>query len=165
MFTDVTDNGSMNLVLTRTAQRKSRTSNVKDRREAGRYGVKMPLRYRAAGAMIDSAWEHGHTLNMSAGGVLVDIPEVKAVGSALELAIDWPGLYHDKPMVRLFLTGSVARLDGRRTALRILRNRAVVITERSDSPRHARSESGGANSDRVPASDAVLQRVHPRCGC
>jgi hypothetical protein len=57
---------------------------------------------------------------MSAGGLLIDPPEAAPVGSTLEVAIDWPGLYHGKPMVRLFLIGSVARSDGRGTALRIL---------------------------------------------
>ena len=112
----------MTLVSTRIAQRKTQTSKPKDRRGASRYGVKMAFRYRAAGRAFDSSWKHGHTLNMSASGVLIDIPETKSVGSVLELAIDWPGLYHDKPMVRLFLTGSVSRIDGRSVALRILRH-------------------------------------------
>jgi len=113
----------MTTVSTRIVQRKAPSSKAKDRRAADRYGVKMPLRYRPTESKLNSAWKHGHTLNMSKDGVLIDIPEVRLVGSKLDLAIDWPGLYHDKPMVRLFLTGMVARVDGRRIALRILRHK------------------------------------------
>lgn len=123
MFTEVRENGRMTLVSTRIAQRKLQTSKAKDRRGASRYDLKLAFRYRAASRPLDSAWKHGHTLNMSASGVLIDIPETRSVGSMLELAIDWPGLYHDKPMVRLYLTGAVSRTDGRSIALRILRHR------------------------------------------
>ncbi len=112
----------MTLVSTRIAQRKLQASKAKDRRGASRYGVKLAFRYRASGRPLNSAWKHGHTLNMSASGVLIEIPETKPVGSILELAIDWPGLYYDKPMVRLFLTGAVSRTDGRSIALRTLRH-------------------------------------------
>ena len=127
MFTVVRENRRMTLVSTRIAQRKLQAFKAKDRRGASRYGVKLAFRYRAAGRPLNSAWKHGHTLNMSASGVLIDIPETKSVGSMLELAIDWPGLYHDKPMVRLFLTGAVCRTDGRSIALRTLRHRFCEV--------------------------------------
>jgi hypothetical protein len=40
----------------------------------------------------------------------------------LELDIEWPGLYHDKPMVHLLLIGAVTRVERRGTVLRILRH-------------------------------------------
>ena len=93
---------------------------VKNRRISNRYTVSAPVQYRAAAPTLESVWKSGHTRDMSAGGILIDPPEAAPVGSTLEVAIDWPGLYHGKPMVRLFLIGSVARSDGRGTALRIL---------------------------------------------
>ena len=105
----------------------TRTLKAKNRRAAGRYGVKMSLRYRTAAAAPNFGWAHGHTLNMSAGGVLICIPEAKPAGSVLELAIEWPGLYFDRPMVRLFLVGVIVRIDGRGAALRILRRRFCYI--------------------------------------
>jgi len=94
--------------------------NVKNRRIANRYAVSAPVQYRAAAPTLESVWKSGHTRDMSAGGILIDAPEAGPVGSTLEVAIDWPGLYHGKPRVRLFVIGSVARSEVRGTALRIL---------------------------------------------
>ena len=57
---------------------------------------------------------------MSVDGILIDAPGAAPIGTELELEIDWPGLYHGKPMVRLLVIGSVVRNDGRGTAVRIL---------------------------------------------
>jgi hypothetical protein len=57
---------------------------------------------------------------MSAGGVLIDLPEAAAVGSTVELAIQWPGIYHGRQVVRLLLTACVSRVDSRGTAMQIL---------------------------------------------
>ena len=77
------------------------------------------MQYRTSFGVLNSAWKCGRTLDMSVGGILIDTPEAVPVGATLELAIDWTGLYHGKPMVRLLVIGSVARIDGRGTALRI----------------------------------------------
>jgi hypothetical protein len=95
----------------------------------------MPLRYRPAGAPIYSAWKTGTTVDMSAGGILIDIPEALRVGSRLELAMDWPGLYHGKPMVLLSLTASVVRVDLRGTALLILNHEFREICAAATGPR------------------------------
>ena len=92
-----------------------------DRRANRRYAVRTPLRYRPANSPLNAAWKYGRTLDMSAGGILTDLPEAIAPGAKLELAMDWTGLYHDRNMMRLYLIASVKRADGRGTALRILR--------------------------------------------
>ena len=113
---------------------------LKNRRITSRYAVSAPLQYRAAAPTLESVWKSGHTRDMSAGGILIDQPEAAPIGSTLELAIDWPGLYHGKPQVRLFVIGSVARADKRGTALRILshefRDVRPVITRRRRAERN-----------------------------
>jgi hypothetical protein len=94
-----------------------------ERRSNGRYAVQTPLRYRAANGPLNSAWKHGCTLNMSAGGVLIHIPEPVTVGTKLELAMDWDGLYHGRERMRLFLAAVVTRTGRRGTAMRILTHR------------------------------------------
>ena len=91
------------------------TSNRNHRRAHPRYHLRTALRYRHG-----SEWKDGSTLDMSAGGLLIDIPEELPVDSKLEMAIDWTGLYHDREIVRLFVRASVVRVDERGTALRIL---------------------------------------------
>ena len=93
------------------------------------------MQYRISGGEPNSAWKRGQTLDMSAGGIFIDASEAVPVGSTLELEIDWPGLYHDKPMVRLLVIGSVVRNDGRGTALRIVSHqfrqvRPTVVSSR-----------------------------------
>jgi hypothetical protein len=58
---------------------------------------------------LNSAWKCGRTLDMSVGGILIDTPEAVQVGATLELAIDWTGLYHGKPMVCLLVIGPGTR--------------------------------------------------------
>jgi len=89
----------------------------KDRRTRHRYALRLPLRYRLA----DGAWRRGRTLDMSAGGILIDIAEAIPEGAELEVEMEWTGLYHGG-QVSLFLTASVARVDERGTALRILQH-------------------------------------------
>jgi hypothetical protein len=93
---------------------------VKNLRASNRYAVRAPVQYRSAVPSLESVWKSGYTRDMSAGGILLDQPEVAPVGSTLELAIDWPGLYHGRPLVRLFVIGTVARAGCRGTALRII---------------------------------------------
>jgi len=78
------------------------------------------MQYRISAGALYSDWKGGQTLDMSVGGILIDTPEALPVGSTVELAIDWLGLYHGKPRVRLLVIGSVVRNDGRSSALRIL---------------------------------------------
>jgi hypothetical protein len=56
---------------------------------------------------------------MSAGGILIGTEEPLARDSKWELALDWPGIYHDKPAMRLFAIGTVVRCDARGVAFRI----------------------------------------------
>src|SRR5260370_42456709 len=122
----------------RPAQQESQTFEGKSRRGARRYTVRAPLRYRIPGGEINTAWKSGETLDMSVDGILIDALEAAPVGTELELEIDWPGLYHGKPMVRLLVIGSVVRSDGRGTALRILSHQfryvrpAVVPSRRTE---------------------------------
>jgi len=107
-------------------------STLPDRRSNRRYALQTPLQYRAANSPLRSAWKRGCALNMSASGILIDIPERIAAGGKLELAVDWTGLYHDRQMMRLYLIASVTRTGRHGTALRILSHRF-----RDVSPMHA----------------------------
>ena len=103
-----------------TPQKSQTPRGRKERRANNRYSVKMPLRYRVLSGTSPSPWKAERTSEMSAGGVLMRVREAIALETILELSIDWPGLYHDKPAVRLSIIGSVARIDNRGTVVRIL---------------------------------------------
>jgi len=88
-----------------------------NRRSADRYVLRMPLRYRAT-----AQWQRGHTVDISARGMLLDIPDSPPAGSRLEVDMDWPGVYFGRKKVRLFVIGMVTRVDERGTALRFARH-------------------------------------------
>jgi len=99
-----------------------------ERRSHRRYSLEVPLRYRAANCPLKTVWKHGRAFDMSAGGILIHLPEPVAIGTKLELAMDWTGLYHGRQAMRLFLVASVTRHDGRGAALRILSHRFRDVT-------------------------------------
>jgi hypothetical protein len=110
----------MNSANNRRTKSHSQEVKARDRRSAQRYQVKWPLRYRVSQALSKGEWKSGHSVDMSSRGILIQTRERIPNGRILEVDMDWPGIYHDKPMVRLFLIGRVTRADGRGTALRIL---------------------------------------------
>jgi hypothetical protein len=117
----------MTSAFLRTAEQESRIFEGKSRRAKQRYTVRTPLQYRTTANAIKTAWQSSETLDMSVDGILIDAPGAAPVGTELELEIDWPGLYHGKPKVRLLVIGSVVRNEGRGTALRILRHEFCYV--------------------------------------
>jgi hypothetical protein len=94
-----------------------------DRRLSKRYNLDTALRYRTANGPLNTPWKQGRALNMSANGILIQVPESLAIGAKLEITMDWTGLYHGRQAMRLTLIAAVARTDSRGSALRILHNR------------------------------------------
>ena len=127
----------MNPVIARTPHRQMEQLKVKNRRAACRRDVKFPLQYRISNGRIDSAWKGGRTLDMSVSGILIETREVVPQGSILELAIEWPGLYHGKPTVRLLVIGSVVRSDNHASALCILSHEFRAVLPAVVHPRRA----------------------------
>ena len=94
--------------------------------------MKTPLVYRDAASGELAGWTAGHTVDISANGVLIDADPVPVAGQTLEVAIDWPGPDRDRPRVRLLMTALVVRVDGARAGLRIVQRdfhevRAAVL--------------------------------------
>ena len=115
----------------------SDSNRTHERRAISRYPLRKPVRYRAAGCALASLWKQGRALDMSARGILIDIPETMAIGTRLELAMDWTGLYHDRQVMRLFLIAAVTRTDKRRIALRILSHRFREVRPTAVRPQRA----------------------------
>jgi hypothetical protein len=91
-----------------------------ERRSANRYHVESSVEYRIVDGAPAFEWKRGSVRNLSANGVLIDVGEALPVDCTLEAAMDWPWLYHGRPVVRLVLFGRLVRLDGRSAALRIV---------------------------------------------
>jgi hypothetical protein len=130
----------MATVLIRKTPREAPLPEAANRRAGHRYAVTIPLRYRPAGGIRHSAWRRGRSLDMSATGIRIQIPEAARPGSRWELLMEWPGLYHGAEMVHLFLLASVTRADRRGVALRILSHRFLTpAVDRSGSGANKRA--------------------------
>lgn len=94
--------------------------SVKNQRASTRYGFVTPLRYRVyrQAAIVTSG--SGQTIDMCAGGIAIEIGKTVEPGAELELVLDWPGLYHGRQRMRLYVWGEVLRSCPSKTALRIV---------------------------------------------
>jgi hypothetical protein len=93
---------------------------LKNQRASARYGFVTPLRYRAFRQAAITTSGSGQSIDMSAGGMSIEIGKVLEPGIELELVLDWPGIYHGRQRMRLFVWGEVVRSDETKTALRIV---------------------------------------------
>jgi len=93
---------------------------ITNQRSSTRYGFVTGLRYRAFRQQAITCSGSGQTIDMCAGGLAIEIGRVLDPGTELELLLDWPGLYHGRPRMRLFLWGEVVRSTETRVAIRIL---------------------------------------------
>lgn len=95
-------------------------SDIKNRRSRARYGFTTPLRFRACRQTAIVCSGSGRTIDMSSTGVQIEIGRKLETDTEIELVLDWPGLYHGKQRMRLFLWGQVVRSQETATAVRIL---------------------------------------------
>lgn len=99
----------------------TRITKQKNRRRAERYMLQMPLKYRTVDNSAGTGWKRGHTVEMSSTGILLIPTEPIGVSTELELAIDWPGLYHGREVMCLLAAGVVIRVDARGAAFRMVK--------------------------------------------
>lgn len=95
-------------------------SDIKNRRANARYGFVTALRFRAYRQTAVECSGSGRTIDMSAGGITIEIGRPLEPGIEVEMVLDWPGLYHGRQRMRLYLWGEVLRSSHESTAVRIL---------------------------------------------
>jgi len=93
---------------------------IKNLRATTRYPYVTGLRYRAFRQAAITTSGSGQSADMSAGGMAIEIGKVLEPGTEVELVLDWPGLYHGRQRMRLFVWAEVVRSDEAKTAVRIV---------------------------------------------
>lgn len=93
-----------------------------NRRMHRRYGFTTNVTYRVLPGTGASAAGQGSTVNMSAGGILLRFDRAQAPDTCLELSLEWPGLLHGAPRVRLLALARVLRTERGCSAVRIVRH-------------------------------------------
>ncbi|MDE3167232.1 MAG: PilZ domain-containing protein [Acidobacteriota bacterium] len=94
--------------------------DIKNRRAHTRHQFATALRYRGWRQDTVLCSGSGRTIDMSAGGITLDLGRALEPGAELEMALEWPGIYHDRPRMRLYVWAEVLRSTPESTAVRIL---------------------------------------------
>lgn len=107
-------------VFTRGPETEGMKRQIKNQRASARYSFVTGLRFRAYRQAAITCSGSGQSADMSAGGIAIEIGKVLETGVEVELVLDWPGLYHGRQRMRLFVWGEVVRSDESVTAVRIV---------------------------------------------
>jgi hypothetical protein len=91
-----------------------------NRRRHCRYGFITDLTYEILSHDSVLLRGRGRTVDMSAGGMLLELDRVVMPGSNLQLSLIWPGVFHGTGPLLLHVRGCVVRRAGGRAAIRIV---------------------------------------------
>ena len=81
-----------------------------ERRSKVRFPLELSVSYRTIGRGSARSGE-GWVVNMNRGGVLVSAQHEVAVGTRIELSIEWPSLLYGRVPLRFVAVGEVVRCD------------------------------------------------------
>ena len=95
---------------------KDESKNRRERRQACRYPLRLPVRYSLQRA---SGW--GQIVNISSGGALLSVGHLAKPGEAIELQIIWPVLLNETVHLNLSAKGAVVRAGDGSAAVRFER--------------------------------------------
>ena len=102
-----------------------------DRRVHQRYPIHVGVEYKVMDGRRTQRQGVGRTINISSGGILLDLNDTLPNVSSIELSIQWPFLQSGLISLRLLMRGSIVRVAGGSVA--------VQATEREF---HAASQAG-----------------------
>jgi hypothetical protein len=83
-------------------------NNKDDRRAGHRFPLRLPVRYRSAGA----DWMLGESVDISRAGLLFTTPEAVKPGDTVEASIAWPVFLDNRVPLQLVIEGPVVRSAG-----------------------------------------------------
>jgi c-di-GMP-binding flagellar brake protein YcgR len=92
---------------------------AQNRRENGRYDLRLPLHYRVSVKGETTRTGSATTSDISASGLSFRSRKPLPVGAHIEILIEWPAKYRDMDPMSLLVTGFIVRCDGSRIAVRM----------------------------------------------
>jgi len=97
---------------------RSASSDQSDKRSHQRYPITLDLDYKVMHRGQVERLGSGRTVNISSGGVLIDVGESMRPGRHIELVLNWPFLLEGVCPLKLIVRGRVVRADGRAVAVK-----------------------------------------------
>src|SRR5262245_48477417 len=95
---------------------------MQNRRKQFRYGLVVEVKYTVHVRGQAPQTGAGRTVDISAGGILLQSVKPLPLGAVVDVSIPWFGLYHDVDRIRLMAFGPVIRTEGDQAAIRFLRH-------------------------------------------
>lgn len=102
-----------------TAPKVTRQLVGNNRRTNQRYPINMEVSYTVITNRKAAFEGVGQTVDVSAGGVLFDAANQLPAGLRIELSVAWPARLNQTVALNLWLTGTIVRSQGARTAVQI----------------------------------------------
>lgn len=90
-----------------------------DRRSTIRFPIREDVRYRIVHYKTEIASGSGTTLNISSGGILFTTAEKLAIGSRVDLSVNWPVWLEDTCPLQFVVTGHVVRAESKQAVVQI----------------------------------------------
>lgn len=94
---------------------------IKERRNSTRFPIRCELQFKTSSKRYAIVTGTGRTVNMSSSGLLFESNSGPAVGTLIELAIEWPVALNEECLLRLIAKGRIVRQDNRQFAVKVLR--------------------------------------------
>ncbi len=89
-----------------------------DKRIHQRYPIALELEYKTIRRGRVESLGFGRTVNISSGGLLIDVPDVVPAGRLIELVVNWPFLLEGVCPLKLIVRGRIVRTEGRTVAVK-----------------------------------------------
>jgi len=93
-----------------------------ERRYDRRYELHLELHWKLIRRRKVLCEGAGRTVDVSSGGILVEVGRSLPAGLNLELSIAWPVLLHDVAPLQLTVVGRIVRSEGRMAAIRTVQH-------------------------------------------
>ena len=110
-----------------------------DKRSHQRYPITLELEYKVLHRGRVECLGSGRTLNISSGGVLIDVADMVRRGRFIELVVNWPFLLEGVCPLKLVVRGRIVRTEGRAVAIKArhheFRTAGVRIDDHRESSR------------------------------
>jgi hypothetical protein len=90
-----------------------------DRRLHQRYAITLDVEYKLLDGRHVQRQGFGRTVNMSSGGVLLDLGAPLPSRGTIQLSIRWPFLLDGSIPLKLMMRGNIVRVDGNSIAVEI----------------------------------------------
>jgi hypothetical protein len=94
---------------------------MSERRASTRFPIRSELQFKTSNKRFAIISGTGRTVNISSSGLLFESNSDLALGSSLELSIEWPVRLNEKCLLRLIAKGRIVRQNNRQFAVEVLR--------------------------------------------